>query len=370
MVYSDTDYRIAFSMVHGVNLNTGRQLLDKVGSEREFFEYGERELKIITGLNDKHVSADSRKELLMTAYRENMFCQTAAVNPLYFTDDDYPQRLLECGDAPVLVYSLGPCNLNARRVVSIVGTRHCTAYGQAMTGRIVRSLAEKVSDLVIVSGLAYGIDVTAHRAAMENGVPTVGVLAHPLNRLYPPEHRDVAVRMVKSGGALVSEYPTPLADNTRAYTFLQRNRIIAGLSDITIVVESDRRGGSMATARCAMEYNRDVFAVPGRIGDKSSRGCNLLIANDTARILDDIDEFADQLGWTDKHSEGRQGELILQLSDEQQQILNVLKTNPDFTVNDIVRHTGKSYSFVTEQLFSLEMAGMVLSVPGGRFAIL
>ncbi len=251
--------------------------------------------------------------------------------------------------------------------VGIVGTRHATPVGCKITENIVAELAESLGrDVCIISGLAYGIDVTAHKAALKAEIPTVAVLANPLNTIYPADHRGVAVRIIKEGGALVSEYPT----TTKVYPafFLARNRIIAGLSDVVIVVESDYRGGAMTTARIAGDYNREVMAVPGRLTDKYSNGTNRLIATQRAVMFTETDFLLETMGWSKGNVQPKEQTLVLNLTDTQRAVLDYITENPDLTINEIVRQMQIPYNRLSETLFELEMSDYIISLPGGRYA--
>ena len=304
------------------------------------------------------------------AREEFDFARAHNVRMLWSGDlDAYPRRLLSSPDAPAMLYALGGCNLDAAHTVAIVGTRRSTAYGNEMARRIVESLAAHCGrDVVIVSGLAYGIDIAAHKAALDAVLPTVGVVAHPLNTLYPAEHREWASKMIEAGGAVVSEYPTVTTEYQGRNTFLARNRIIAALSDITIVIESDVRGGSLSTARHARRYGRPVYAVPGRITDRGSAGCNALIANGNATAIADVDAFVAALGWGSA-TPGKyvQRELTLDIDPEHARMLDIINQHPAYTVNDLCAATSKTYADVVNTLFGMEMAGLITALPGGRY---
>jgi DNA processing protein len=366
MIRDADDYKLAFSMIRGVNITTAAQLLAKVGSEENFFTATDNSLKALTLLHNNVTERSYRDSVLDKAVTERAFTDSANIERCYFNDEDnYPQRLAECNDAPAMLYKLGRANLDSKHTIAIVGTRHATAYGIDFTTRLVESLSESLDDLLIVSGLAYGIDVAAHKAALKFGIPTVGVMAQPLNTIYPADHRAIAAKMINEGGALVTEYCT--SDAVHKGNFLARNRIIAGLCDATIVVESDLRGGAMATARIANAYNRDVFAVPGRVIDKYSHGCNQLIANQTANLLTCADDIIEVMGWHTKPKVGEQQQLALEIPQDQAEVLELIKAHPDYTVNDMVVKLGKNYAQLSDLLFQLEMADMVISLPGGRY---
>ncbi|MDE6160539.1 MAG: DNA-protecting protein DprA, partial [Muribaculaceae bacterium] len=266
-----------------------------------------------------------------------------------------------------LLYATGTPLPPATRPVAIVGTRHCTPYGVQFTDRLVHGIAERYGRVAIVSGLAYGIDAAAHRAALREGLPTVAVMANPLNTVYPADHRDLAAQIVARGGILLSEYPTS-AHMHRGF-FLARNRIVAGIADATIVVESDIRGGAMSTARLAAAYNRELFAAPGRATDATSRGCLELLARSEALLVRDADDIAAALGWTPA-AEGTQRELLLELTPEQQRIVDHIRLHPADTVNDIAAALSTPYPALTAILFELEMSDVVATLPGGRYAVL
>lgn len=360
--------RLALSQMQGINIRTWRMLLEKTGDAATLFNYPTDEIRQATGLKSGHWNDEVRTRLLEAARNEAAFMDRSGVGSLCVDSDaGYPMRLAQCDDAPALIYTLGRCDLNAPHLVAVVGTRHATAAGSEFAARLIEDLAARIEGLVVVSGLAYGIDIAAHKAALKAGVPTVGVLAHPLNTLYPAEHRDYARRIVNGDGMLITEYSTnrPIHRGN----FLARNRIVAGLCDVTVVVESDERGGAMSTARCARSYDREVCAVPGRVSDRYSRGCNMLIANNTAQLITCADDLIAFMGWKTRPTEGTQQTLALTLSADEQTVYDAIETDPTQTVNELCMATAMPYSRITGILFQLEMAGHIVSVPGNRFAI-
>lgn len=361
-------YRIAFSMIRGCNLGLASKMLSILESEETFFYLSDNDLRNTLNVKGSITSSSYRSELIEKAKREMDFIMRSGIKTLYFTDEVFPKRLLSCEDGPVMLYALGNANLNASKILSVVGTRRATAYGVEMTRCIVKDLADEYGDsILIVSGLAYGIDVASHRAALEAGIPTVAITAHPLNTIYPAQHRSVAVEMLKHNGGLVTEYPT--CSVVHRSNFLQRNRIIAGIADATLVSESDEKGGSLVTASIAMAYNRDVFAIPGRITDTFSRGTNRLIAHNRAALVRDAGDIIDAMRWERKPREGDQATLNLELSPEQISCLECIRDNPDFTVNEISRTLGISYSALTNVLFELEMSDLIVTIPGNRYIL-
>ena len=346
--------KIALGLVKKLKGETTLRLLEKAG-EGPFIPL------VVNNEEEIH-------HLMDRAEAEERFVLSHNIAPLFINDGNYPSRLLSCSDSPSMLYQLGNTDLEANHVIAIVGSRRATPHGIQCVHRIVDDIAERLDDVVIISGLAYGIDVAAHKAAMDAGLRTVAVMAHGLNTVYPAEHRSNAVDMIKKGGSLITEYAT--CEPVHRINFLERNRIVAGLSDVVIVVESDERGGSLATARIAREYNREVFAVPGRISDRYSRGTNHLIANNTAYIFVSVDEMINELGWQKKESVEEQLTLPLVLSENEQAVTNFLLQSPNSNVYDIVQATGLPNGTVKEILFELEMKDKVMCLPGGRYSAL
>ena len=290
--------------------------------------------------------------------------------PLTLNDDHYPVRLRECDDAPLVLFYRGSAALNRRHVINIVGTRRCTSYGKDLVRRFVADLKQYDKELLIVSGLAYGIDIAAHRESLANGIDTVGVLAHGLDELYPTAHRDTAKEMVAHGGVL-TEYMTQTMIDKR--NFVQRNRIVAGMSDACVVVESAAKGGALITANISHSYGRDVFAFPGAIGASSSEGCNNLIRDNKASLITSADDFINAMGWEDsrgargKEQGTRELSLFPELSAEEQSIVTVLRQTNDLQLNLISVKTNIPIGRLTAILFELEMKGVVKPLAGGVY---
>lgn len=303
------------------------------------------------------------------AEKELEWCHSKHINFYYPSHPDYPERLQDCPDAPVGLFSLGTTGLNNAHIISIVGTRKSTPYGHDFIHRLITDLKQKVPDVVIVSGLAYGIDVCAHRESLQAGLETIGVLAHGLDTMYPASHRETAARMVRHGG-LLTEYPSQTRGDRQ--NFLRRNRIVAGISDCTIVAESMVHGGSLVTARIANDYQREVFAVPGRATDLSSQGCNDLIRNQKAHLLQSADDIIEMMGWQTAAqrqeilNRGIEKELFVELTDDQQRVVDVLRQF-DLQLNLIAVKTGLHISKVNAVLFELEMRGIVKAYAGGTY---
>ena len=307
------------------------------------------------------------------AEAELEFCQKHGILPLPMNDEHYPARLRECDDAPLMLFYRGNADLNQQRVINIVGTRHCTAYGKDVISRFVRDLKSLCPQLLIVSGLAYGVDINAHRAALENGYETVGVLAHGLDQIYPPRHRETAVKMISQGGLLTEFFTQTNADKVN---FVRRNRIVAGMSDACILVESAARGGGLITARLSRDYNRDVFAFPGRVGDEYSKGCNNLIRNNGAALITSAQDFVEAMGWitdaqlNEARQKGIERQLFPSLSLEEMQIVGALQKQNDQQINMLSVTSNLPVARLTAILFELELKGVVKVLAGGTYHLL
>ncbi|MDE5631371.1 MAG: DNA-processing protein DprA [Muribaculaceae bacterium] len=361
-------YRIAFATYRNVNYSSATRLEAKHVTPEAFFTFPASTLASITGLKPAFFADDRRHEALEAARREADFIAANHIKAIYYTDDCYPARLAECNDAPAMLFVLGEAKPDFRHVVAIVGTRHCTAYGLEFTRTLVEDIAKSLDDVLIVSGLAYGIDIAAHKAAISSGITTGAVFAHSLNTIYPADHRDAARRIIAEGGFLATEYRT--CETIHRGNFLARNRIVAGMADATVVVESDERGGAMSTASIASAYNREVFAVPGRVYDPASRGCNALIARRQASIIRSADDLIDIMGWTPKPQTGEQQEFSFGLDATQQTVVDFIRKNPTATVNDMCVALAQPYSQMGSILFEMEMADIIVSLPGGRYGVI
>lgn len=368
-----TLHQLALSRVHGINIATARNFLARLhGDEERFFALTPRQLALSMGFDSRIFADEPRRKALEEARRELRFIEGNGISARYFADpaSGYPSRLAECDDAPAVIYTLGNCDLDKARMVGIVGTRHATAYGTDFTSKMVADLAASVGgeEVVIVSGLAYGIDIAAHKAAIECGLPTVGVLAHGLNTIYPAAHRNIAADMVQQGGALVTEYASGNA--VHRGNFLARNRIVAGLCDCIVVVESDIKGGALVTARLAADYNREVLAAPGRATDRFSRGCNSLISRNMARILPDPAALPDIMGWPRRSREGIQQELFAELDPTEQKIIEALSTSgADMRLADLQMLLNEQTHRLMGLLIDMELRGLISALPGNRYRL-
>lgn len=359
--------KIAFSRIRGINLSTARQLVGRIGSYENFFTLSQSALAATSGIDAKLTGQTYRQSLIEAATKESRFVTEKSITTRFFEDDNYPSRLLDCDDAPAMLYSIGKCNLNSLHTVAIVGTRHATPYGLDFVKHLVADLAQSLDSLVIISGLAYGIDVAAHRAALDASVPTLAVVAHGLNTIYPADHRSTAAKIVSEGGAIITEYQSDSAIHKG--NFLARNRIVAGLADVVVVVESDIHGGALSTARIASAYSHEVMAVPGRVTDTYSRGCNALIADQTATIICSADDLINLMNWTAKPAPQTQTELNFEMTPEQKTLTDHIIAHPDHTVNDICIALGIPFNRLTAMLFEMEMSDMIITLPGGHYAV-
>lgn len=348
--------RIALTIANKTRLRTLRQAFDAYGSATQVIA---------------HHPELVNQQAISQAQRELDFIEKHHIARYFYLDDNYPYRLAQCVDAPLLLYSKGRFDVNPKHAVSIIGTRMPSERGKDWCRRFVLDLAAKVPDLTIISGLAYGIDVAAHRAAIEAGIPTIIIPAHGLDRIYPTVHRQVAVQALNNGGIL-TEYPT----NTEPerFNFVARNRIVAGLADAIVVVESKTKGGSLITANMAIDYGRDIFAVPGRADDINSAGCNDLIKHSKAQLIESADDLIAAMQWQDEAPQPQQTtilELVYDLTEQQQQLVTLLREAENgLHINQLVLETQLPYNIVSSELIMLELQDIVKSMPGGMWRII
>jgi DNA processing protein len=367
-------HSIALTCMTNFSLSTLRQLHERLGSATAIVEHRNNIGDVMPDMHPRLVEAlKEMDEPMKRAEKELEFAQRYNILPLCLNDDRYPQRMKQCPDAPLVLFYRGSADLNAHHVINIIGTRHCTPYGQELIHRFCIDLRQLCPDVLIVSGLAYGIDICAHRNALANGFDTVGVLAHGLDDLYPARHKETARRMVTQGG-LLTEYTTqtqPLPQN-----FIQRNRIVAGMSDACILVESAKKGGGLITAGIARSYNRDVFAFPGPVGAAASEGCNNLIRDNGAALITSARDLVLAMGWQAEaqvrqaKAQGIERDMFPQLTDEERCIVDVLQQNNDLQMNILVVKTGIPVASLTAILFEMEMKGIVKTMAGGVYHLL
>ena len=348
-------FDIALSFLFGTRLRKSLALMEHYGSAEEAW---------------RHLDEPGMEDCLVRAKKELDWINAHGIQVWTLNDSDYPYRLRQCPDRPLLLYGKGHLHPSDGHIVSIVGTRRPTERGKELTQRLVRDLHERLEQVTIVSGGAYGIDITAHRTAIECGIPTIIVPAHGLDRIYPQRHRPEAIRSLEHGGIL-TEFPSgtePVAAN-----FVQRNRIVAGLADLVVVVESPEKGGSLITARMASDYSREIFAFPGRPEDPVSRGCNNLIRDQKAQLISSADDLVKAMNWTTRTAQKQpvQTEIVGlhdDLSSDQQVLLQKLQEAEEgMHINLLVMETQRPYSDVSSDLMMLELQGLVRSLPGGIY---
>lgn len=354
---------LALWSVSGVGSMISRKLIAYAGSPQAVLEMSKNDIHKINGIGAKVEKALLAGGHYERADNELEFAEKYDIKITSIFDDDYPYRLKQCEDAPLLFFTKGqPLNDN-KKYISIVGTRQATQYGVGFCNDLICQLKERGHDVVIISGLAYGIDIASHKAALKNGMPTYGVLGHGFDRIYPADHRNVATKMVETGG-LITEFMHGIFPDKN--NFVRRNRVIAGMSDATIVVESDIKGGSLITADLANSYNRDVFAVPGRLHDKYSLGTNKLIKSNRAALIESVDDLEYIMGW-EANSEPKQTTLFYDFNEEEQIIIDAFDIERQLNIDAICRSTGLTMSKVSALLLNLEFAGAIKCLPGKVF---
>ena len=357
-----------FVFTAGLGNSAIRRLVD-IYPDEDIFALPHSELKAAFGTHTNILESIANKSTFTRAEEELRFCENNHIRPLFFTDPDYPARLNtpETDDCPALLYCLGKADLNPERSIAVVGTRRATAIGRDNTDFLVHDL--KSYNPHIISGLAYGIDAAAHKAALDYGLPTVAVLGHGLDRIYPAANRPLAKSIIENGGALVSEYPSGTAINPRF--FPARNRIIAAMADATVVVEASEKGGALITAAIAGSYQRDVFAVPGRLGDTYSKGTNNLISTNRALLTRNARDIAFQMGWPIEGEQLTLGNLDVtrKLTPDEQHIVDLFQDHDLLTMEELTTLSGFSLARTASILFNMEMAKQVRTLPGHLYQL-
>lgn len=366
---NDLIYCIALELIPKIGSVNAKKLVAYFGSAEGAFKASRRELEQVPGIGLATAHEVANQQVLPQAEAEIKVMERYGIKALYYTDPQYPERLRQCDDGPLVLFVRGNnVDFNTNRVISVVGTRKATAYGVEVCRTLIADLAKHGHKPMVVSGLAYGIDIAAHRAALQHGMPTVGVLAHGLDKVYPAAHKTTAQEMI-ANGALVSDF-TSAAEFDRKH-FLKRNRIIAGMADATIVVESASKGGALVTAEIANSYNRDVFAVPGNVGAPYSKGCLDLIKTHRAAMIENAEDLERALNWD--VSKPTQPKLPLinidELNETEQKIMQHLQQKGEDSLDFIAIQTGLAVSTVLPALLNLEFCGLVASKPGKMFKI-
>ncbi|MDQ6756975.1 MAG: DNA-processing protein DprA [Bacteroidota bacterium] len=364
---NDLLYQISLTLIPNIGDVHAKALINCFGTAEAIFKAKKKELEEIEGIG--LIRAKSIKEFdeFKTAEEEIVFIEKYKITPLFITDKNYPQRLLNCYDSPSMLYYRGNADLNQSKIVAIVGTRTNNDYGKSVCEKLVEDMAEE--NILIVSGLAFGIDSIAHKTAIKKNLKTVAVLAHGLDTIYPSQNKLLAKQMIEHGGLLTDFKSKTKPDKQN---FPKRNRIVAGISDAIIVVETGLKGGSLITAELGNGYNKDVFAVPGRTNDIKSEGCNYLIKNNKACLITSATDLLENMGWKEqkKTSAKKQRELFIELSDEEKIIVNILQQQEQIHIDELYIKSTLSSSAVAAALLTLEMQNVIASLPGKIYKLL
>jgi DNA processing protein len=358
-------YQVALTMIPELGPIRARLLVEHFGNASAVFKAKRKDISAVEGIGE--FSAKSVKEWngFNEAEEEILFVEKHHIRPLFIKDRDYPQRLLHCYDPPTLLYYRGNANLNNSRIISIIGTRNHTDYGRQITEQLIAAL--QTQQVLIVSGLAFGIDSIAHKTCLQCQVPTIGVLGHGLDTIYPSQNKNLAKEMLQLGGLL-----TEFRRNTKPdkHNFPKRNRIVAGMADATIVIETANKGGSMITAELAYNYNRDLFAIPGKITDHKSSGCLQLIKQNKAVLLTGSEQLLETMGWLEKKKTvKKQKELFIELSDDEKIIVQLLKEEEGTPIDALYLKSGLSSSSVAAAILTLEIQNVVIALPGKMYKL-
>lgn len=363
MFQSDLLYQISLTQINGVGPVQAKLLLEYFETAEAIFKAKKKELSCIEGIGEIKASAIKAFNTFKDAEDEIKFIEKHHIKPLFITDKHYPQNLLHCYDAPTMLYYRGTDTLNTQKSISIIGTRTNSDYGKQVTEQLIEQLASE--NITIYSGLAFGIDAIAHKAAIKNNIPTVGVLAHGLDSIYPAQHKSLAKEMLLNGGLL-----TEFAKGTKAdkHNFPKRNRIVAGISNATVVIETAIKGGSMITAELAYNYNRDVFAFPAKITDTKSEGCLKLIYQNKAVLITSVEQLLESMGWSDKtKNTKKQRQLFVELTNDEKQILLLIETKEEISIDEIYAAANLSSSNIAAALLGLELNNLIVNLPGKMY---
>ena len=355
---------LALSRIDGVGDIVAKKLISHCGSAENVFKGKLKDLKAIDGVGDVLLKNLKNKIVFERAEQELQYIQNENIKVLYFQNDDYPDRLKHCIDGPVLLFASGNFDFQNRKMISIVGTRQITSYGTEFCKKLIEDLA--IFNPIIVSGFAYGVDIVAHQSALENDLQTIGVLAHGLNQIYPKSHKKYVAKLEQNGGFLTEFWSN---SNPEKENFVKRNRIVAGMSEATIVIESADKGGSLITANMANDYNRDVFAVPGRTTDKYSQGCNDLIKTQRANLITSAADLIYCLNWALEVQETKsiQKQLFVTLDFEEQKIYDYLQKNGKQLLDIVALECDFPIFKISSILLTMELKGIVRPLPGKLF---
>jgi DNA processing protein len=360
-------YRIALTMIPELGPVRIRALTEHFGDAATIFKAKKKDIAFVEGVGEASARSLKQWSAFNEAEAELSFIAKHLIQPLFLTDKDYPQRLLHCFDPPAMLYYRGNASLNSQHIVSVIGTRNHTEYGRNITEQLVAGLGAQKA--LVVSGLAFGIDAVAHRAALQQSLDTVGVLAHGMDTVYPHQHRSLAKEMMLQGGLLTEFRREQKPDK---HNFPRRNRIVAGIADAVVVIETAIKGGSMITAELAHNYNRDLFAVPGRINDNKSGGCLKLIQQNKAMLFTNAAQLIETMGWEERKKQPHtsQKSLFVELNDDEKKIVKALTEKETMSVDEIYLRSGLSSSTVAAAMLNLELQLLVESLPGKLYRLL
>lgn len=363
---TELHHQVALTLLEGVGPKSAKSLMAYLGHVDTIFK-GKKNLRTtIPGFSKERFRKLNTTKALLEAEKVLAFIEKHNIQTTFFLDKDFPYRLKECADSPVLLYSKGNFELNPKRTIAVVGTRNMTSYGKKLIRELISSLQSY--DVQVVSGLAYGVDVYTHRCCLEFEIPTVGVLGHGLDRVYPFQHQSTAQKMIKNNGGLLTEFPN--GTNPDRENFPKRNRIVAGMTDATIIIESGEKGGSLITAHLANDYSRDVFAYPGNVDSPYSKGSNSLIANDKAHLVTSSKDIIKMLEWELKTKEKPiQTNLFQQLTGDEKKIVKILKEFEKISLDVLSVKLKTPVSRLSGLLLNLELKGIVLTLPGKKYTL-
>jgi DNA processing protein len=357
---NDLLYEIALTLVPNVGDVRAKALLEIMGDAKSIFTASEKTLEKIDGIGTVAARAVKHFADFKICEEEIAFIEKNKISPLFITNENYPQRLLNCYDSPSMLYYKGNADLNAPKIISIVGTRNNSDYGKAVCENLVTEMQEQ--NVIVMSGLAFGIDTIAHKASLKNNLKTVGVMAHGLDKIYPAQNKMLAKEMLSAGG-LLTDFMS--GTNPDRQNFPRRNRIVAGNCDAIIVIESSKKGGSLISAELANSYNKDVFAIPGRVNDSRSEGCNYLIKNNKALLITCAQDLIELMNWTEAPKKiKKQRELFIEMTPHEKIITDILNEQEQIQIDQLYFKSGLSSSAVANALLMLEMQGVVVSLPG------
>jgi len=361
-------YQLALTEVPNIGWVQAKILAQHFNEAEKIFKAKLSTLEKLEGIGTVRANSIKTFTDFSNAEEEIKFIEKFRITPLFITDKKYPQRLLNCYDPPTLLFYKGSANLNAAKIIAIIGTRSHTDYSKKMTDKLVEELSGQ--NILIVSGMAFGVDAMAHKAAVKNHFPTAGVLGHGLDQIYPPDHSNLAKEILKNGGGLLTEFRSKTKPDK--HNFPTRNRIVAGMSDATIVIESGIKGGSMVTAELANGYNKDVFAYPGKITDSKSAGCNYLIKSNKAMLLTDAQQLIEVMGWEEKTQKSKnkiQKEIFIELTSDEKIIIGLLNEKETVHIDEINLRSGLSSSAIAAAILNLELQNVVNGLPGKMYKL-